>query len=174
MKRVILIGTDHEIQKGQRGIKLKNCFEKYLLGLVKKYDINSVAEEIDEGAECIVAKKICESRSIIHKIIEPHPSEYDELEIEHVHKIDYYFSNNYDLESTPPNESNCSPQVLQEYRLRVQGTHRRREKEWLQRILNLNIWPVLIICGSSHFEPFSELLLQNDIEITFSESNWKG
>lgn len=168
MKSVVLIGTNHEIQ---RGTKLKKYFEEYILCLVKKHDINGVAEEINEDAEFIVAKKVCENLSIIHKIIEPHPSEYDELGIEHIHKIDYYFSN-LDLVSLPPNKTNSSSQVSEEYEYRVQETYRRRENEWLKRILNLNVWPVLIICGSSHFKPFSELLLQNDIKITFGEPSW--
>jgi hypothetical protein len=168
MKKVILVGTNHQIQRGE---KLKGCFEKYILNLAIKHEIKGVAEEINEDAELIVAKKICQKLSISHKIIEPNPKEYDELNIEHVHKINYEFCNYYYLES-PPNDINSSPQVLKKYESRIQETYRARENEWLKRILSLNTWPILVICGSNHFKPFSELLFQNKINVTFGESSW--
>ena len=169
MNEVILVGTNHEIQ---RGVKLKCCFEPYILGLVKKYKIKAIAEEINEDTENIVAKNICQKLSIIHKIIEPNPKEYDELNIEHIHKIDNEFRNIYDLESSPPNDPNSSAEVLKKYESRIQKTYRARESEWLKRIQSLNTWPILIICGSNHFKFFRKLLFHNSISVIFGESSW--
>jgi len=50
------------------------------------------------------------------------------------------------------------------YKRRIQNVYRQREAEWLRRICKLDTWPILIICGINHLQPFFELLSREGIE----------
>ncbi len=47
-----------------------------------------------------------------------------------------------------------------------------REYAWLKKVIELNIWPLLFVCGSLHVVSFSKLLLENGIEVKVLSSNW--
>jgi hypothetical protein len=83
--------------------------------------------------------------------------------------------NSYNLDM-PSNlqVEDLTPDARQDYEAKVQITYRQREAEWLRRIEQLNIWPVLVICGSDHFDHFCELLTTSGIEVISDEKNWGG
>lgn len=49
----------------------------------------------------------------------------------------------------------------------------KREPSWLCNILELNIWPLLFICGSKHVESFSKLLSASSFIVHIVNKNWK-
>ncbi len=170
MKKAVILGTNHDIQEGK---DLKEGFKSYLSKLIQQNGIKAVAEEIRDDLDFIVAKEVCEELSITHKIIDPNPAEYGNLGITPVGHIEYDIMNKYEISvlyavDTPH-------EALDEFEIRKRKEHHSiREEEWLKRILALNTWPVLVICGSAHFKHFSSLLSENDISVTESESNWAG
>lgn len=170
MKAAIVIGTNHGIQRGE---SLKDDFKSYLVDLCEKNDIKTIAEEINDNADFVVAKYICQDLGINHKIVDPNPTEYVELGIKKIDVIKNEIMNIYDLKSIPSTDDGTHSDALREYESRIRDQHNHpREAEWLKRIQEHDKWPVLVICGSNHFESFCSLLSGNDISITFGESNW--
>lgn len=172
MKVATVIGTNHGIQRGEN---LKDDFKSYLIDLCEKSDIKAIAEEINDNADFVVAKYVCQDLGIDHKIIDPNPADYVELGIKKINVIEYEIMNIYDLESKPSTDNGTHSDALSEYESRIRNEHNHpREVEWLKRIQEHDKWPVLVICGSNHFDSFCSLLSGNGISVTFDESNWGG
>ena len=167
MNEVVLIGTSHSIQEGKIN---KEEFENYLTRLCKDYNIKSIAEETRHDCETI-GKNISIQLSIPHIIIEPKISEYDSLGIEHVHKIVYELCTRPGIELFP-DIKDFSTELKDEYYERLQKHMRNREKIWLEKIKDHNVYPLLITCGADHFECFADLLEQNHISVIPESSKW--
>jgi len=170
MKKAVLLGTSHPIQRGENQ---KDDFRLHIEELCNTHGINAVAEEIDN--KCIsVAADITVDFGIAHKIIEPTPEERKELGIEEVHRIIYELINRHNIDKWPdePSVANLPDNVYEEYTERTQTTYRQRESEWLRRINVLDAWPVLIICGADHYQPFYELLSEEGIDVVKESCEW--
>lgn len=157
MKKALLIGTSHPIQRNN------SAFGSYIEELCYEHNICAIAEEIDNGCESVAAGG-AKNLDIAYKIIEPTPVEAIALGIEQVHRIDCEFMTRYELKDSPSIE-NLSVEAHKEYITRKLTTYRQREDEWIKRIENLNIWPVLIICGKDHLKAFSELLISAGVDL---------
>jgi len=170
MKKAILLGTSHPIQRGE--LK-KDSFYSYIEELCKTNDIKAIAEEMDN--ECTsIAAEISAKLNITYKIIEPTPEEREELGIEDVTEIGLPFKFKYKVEnhSDELSTANLPTKAYDAYNEKIQNIYRQRESEWLKRILKLNTWPVLIICGANHCQPFFELLSNEDIDTVKESSQW--
>ena len=164
------MGTAHSFQRGDRR---KEDFQSFLTDLCSRENINSIAEEINGDAKVIVARHVGVELNVCHLLIDPHPSEYQNLGVKCYHKIVYEVMCTYDLDAAPSDENNTPSEASTTFRSRIALEHNHpRECEWLKRIQNSDIWPVLIICGADHFESFSTLLLDNGINVKKSYSNW--
>lgn len=160
MKKAVLVGTSHSIQRND------SEFKSYIEELCNEHNICAIAEEIDN--ECTsIASGVAKQLDIAYKIIEPTPEESIGLCIEQPKKIEYDLMSKYDLSDWPqyPSAGNLPSIVYNDYYERLQFTYRKREYDWLVRIQSLNIWPVLIICGKDHVEPFSKLLISSKIDL---------
>ena len=170
MNKVIVLGTNHSVQRGE---VRKNDFHSFLSSLCQKENIKSIAEEINGNAKMIVAKNVCNQLSINHLIIEPNLSDYQKLGIKPYNRIQHEVMCIYHLDEAPSADNKSPVEALIEFESRVVSEHNLpREKEWLNRILKNDLWPVLIICGANHFESFCSLLSDSDIKVTKSASNW--
>ena len=96
MKVATVIGTNHGIQRGEY---LKEEFKSYLTDLCEKNDIRAIAEEINDDADFVVAKCVCQDLGIDHKIVDPNPTEYVELGVKKIDVIDSEIMRLYDLGS---------------------------------------------------------------------------
>ncbi len=170
MKVAVVVGTTHDIQRGEN---LKDDFKPYLIDLCKKYDIETIAEEIRDDANFVVAEDVCQDLGIYHKIIDPNPTEYDDLGVKEYHIIEREVMSRHYLDFKPSKDNGTPSDALSEFESRIRDEHcRPREAEWLKRIQEHDNWPILVICGSKHFESFCSLLSDNDIGVTTCESNW--
>ena len=59
----------------------------------------------------------------------------------------------------------CYFKIRKEYISLIEDTYRQREQEWKKRIEQINIYPILVICGSCHFKEFSKLLKESAFEV---------
>jgi hypothetical protein len=181
MKKVILVGTSHTIQRGNSKAQE---FESYIKELCSSYNVNAIAEEID-NKDNYICFDICKDLNIKYKIIEPTEEEKQKLGILTLDEIDKYMHHKY-LESEDPvtkpileiwpknpSKENLPEDIYNEYESASQNTYRQREEEWLNRIVILNTWPVLVICGADHYEPFKKLLTENNFEV-ISKNNRFG
>lgn len=172
MNKAVLLGTSHPVQKGNN----QKCnFMSHIEQLCSTYHVRAIAEEIDNNTSSIAAD-VSSNLGIAYKIIEPTPIELQELGIEEIHCIEYELMSRYELKIWPdnPNVENLVSDVYKEYHERLQATYRQRESEWLKRINEINTWPVLIICGADHYDPFCELLISSDIDVEKAEKKWVG
>jgi len=163
MKSVVLLGTMHSIQKGEMQ---EDGFKSYIKRLCNKYNIKAIAEEINNDA-IYIAQTASEELKIKYKIIEPTPEEKVKLNIEKEHHIMNELINRYEIEDWDKEykNSDLSNNALEEYDERVKVTYRQRENEWLKRINVLDSWPLLVICGDDHSQPFSELLVSSGMNV---------
>jgi len=160
MKKAVLIGTSHSIQRNDR------AFGSYIEELCNEHNICAIAEEIDNKSKSIAAI-LSDKLGIKYAIVEPTPDERRNLHIERENDIVYELTMKYSTEnlSTEPSSQNWPSEPYDDYANRVQTTYRQREGEWIKRIENLNIWPVLIICGKDHLEDFSKLFISSGIDL---------
>lgn len=170
MKKAVLLGTSHTIQRGD---DQKDSFQSHIEHLCKTHKVEAIAEEIDDKTISI-ANTTANEFDITHKIIEPNEEETKSLNIELEHEIFYQLMTKYEIDPYPkrPYDKNMAPDVYEEYKTRLEKTYREREAEWLKRINELDTWPVLIICGAYHYQPFYDLLVSKGIHVIKEESKW--
>lgn len=160
MNKVILIGTTHPIQRGA----LRNPeFKLYIESLLQDYSAYAIAEEIDDAQDSM-AKLIADEKKIPYKIIEPTRAERNQLGIPSLNAIENeIFMEFYDKDSE---------EAISECTRRKEESYRNRESEWLHRLEMLNIWPVIVICGSAHHDPFANLLESSGFEVETPCKEW--
>jgi len=154
MKKAILLGTDHLTQLGNNQ---KESYPFYVEELCKTNNIKAIAEEIHTQS---IAADISANLNIEYIIIEPNLEEREKLGIEDRTEIDYEFEfkHKVSIDDLPPKEYAA-------YNRRIQNVYRERELEWFKRICKLDTWPLLIICGANHCQPFFNLLSKEGIDI---------
>jgi hypothetical protein len=89
--------------------------------------------------------------------------------------IDFEFKFKYKVENHSAELSvhNLPTKAYEAYNKRIQTVYRQRESEWLRRIYELDTWPILIICGANHCQPFFKLLSNEGINTVIEgEGAW--
>jgi len=169
MKKVILLGTEHSIQRGQN---FPDLFTSILVEECEKNKVNAIAEEIIEGEET-VASKFASDRQL--KYLYADPNKEDRLKGGIPTRIDVEMTFKY-MDKYPEvaiwNEETLPTEVREEFSKRTEKAHRMREKVWLENILNFDHWPLLFICGADHFDEFSKLLKTSKIQVVESHKHW--
>lgn len=158
MSKVVLVGTNHTIQRDF----VRTDFTDYISALVSKYDVKIIAEEIDTNS---VPANIAKKLNLGYVVIEPTLQERTSLGIPSLGVIENSIFMDFD---------DCSSKEAQsELSLRKELVFRSRENEWLKRITTQQSFPILIIFGANHFQPFSELLRQNGFEVVDECPLWE-
>ena len=158
MNSVVLLGTRHSVQRDHG----RTEFTRYLENLVKRYDVKTVAEEIDKES---VAAALASRLRIDYKIIEPTPEERKKLGILSENEIECSVFFEYDdIDSQEAQSESAS---------RKQSASDSREKEWLERVKSINNFPVLVICGAFHFQSFGSLLRNYGFQVTEECGLWE-
>ena len=161
MKKVILIGTSHTIQRGK---SLNPDFRNYVECLVRAYAPQAIAEELEQTAAS-VASQIATLVGLPYFIIEPTVEERKQLGIPSINEIDnHIFMGFEDITSLEARDESIK------YK---ESAYRARENEWFRRLNKINKWPVLVICGAAHYTPFSDLLQKNGIDVIAECEDWK-
>ena len=170
MKKVLLLGTEHPIQRGK---KKKDIFKFYLKELCITHEVKAIAEEIDDN-DRYIAENLSSDLNIKYKIIEPTRGERSDLGIEDRNDVICELMERNKITKWPDKSSadKQSLEIHKECDVRMQIAYRQREFEWLKRINELDTWPVLIICGAEHYEFFDDLLVSSGIVVVKEESKW--
>lgn len=179
MKKVVLLATSHDIQ---RGVRLKDEYIDKLDELKENYKIKLIAEEAKDDDTYVLTKAFCDEKTLSYINIEPNDNEEkEELGINTLNQINSYFEQKYTVEEFPgeeplldkwpdePSLKNLPKDIFYEYDEMFQEACRKREREWLKRILNSDNYPSLVVFGADHEDEFSKLLEENDIEIIHQE-----
>jgi hypothetical protein len=166
--KIIIVGTSHELQCGLVDQSLKYSevhlekYKKLILNLCKSECINLLAEEMSlDGL-------------FFHKVFKTVVAELVEKELGTLHQyIDITCDGrkllNIDKESCDkyvkiefPNSLNDEDRKTQFRNILINPM---RELYWFGKLLRLNEWPVLFICGEDHVDSMSKLIREADKDV---------
>jgi hypothetical protein len=130
MKDILIIGTSHKGYQIRPRCDLQDCadaFKRYLLTTVQKCAVQTVAEEMSLEALGI--------RHTVGKEIAT------ERKLRHIY---------------------CDPNCSERQSLGISKDdtptdYRKREEEWLRRVVQSCTYPVLFVCGACHVDSFANL-----------------
>lgn len=157
---VIVVGTSHTIQIADPALK------PFLESLCREFNVRAVAEEMNKEA---LAEKDCAASipmlvagalQMPHRFCDPNRAERSKLAIHQENEIRVRAW----LANTTPPESEVAARVMESYA--------KREKYWLEELRDLNLWPVLFICGADHVASFSHLLKQEGVVAHVAAEDW--
>lgn len=168
MKKVVLIGTEHgKFQMAKRDTDEAQLFYSTLIEQCSTHHIAALAEEMDvvalqkRGADDTVAHRVAMKLGLNHQYSDVPPDVRRKLGIPESTQqieIDGFYN------------SASREQIEAEER----RSNEVREKYWLERLNEANLWPVLFVCGASHVESFSELMRRDGIDVTLAFRDWKS
>jgi len=159
-RTVLLVGTRHDYQRpGGPG---SEAFRVFIATTCRERNILVIAEEISLdgllGAKQSICNQVAGTLCLTHCYCDPSIEEQKTLGIAHPGKT------NSSAFSAVPNPHEVDPEV--------EGANEIRRRCWLQRIVELDSWPVLFVCGAHHVEPFRELLRVNSIVVHVLCPRW--
>lgn len=149
--RVIIVGTGHRLQVGSEkcSFEQREKFRVYIDKLCKTHGIKLVAEEMSEdvlpdyGVADTIPKRVAMSRrGITHEYIDLTVAERSRLSIDRL---------------SLHNTRNSIKLTDAQFAVLERLVGELRECLWLTRVLALNIWPTLIVCGASHVPSIEHL-----------------
>lgn len=166
MNTALLIGTEHSIQRGER---CRDLFESTLREICRGNRVAAIAEEINESAQT-VASTLAQELKISHLFADPGNTERIErgIEMDIALNLINEFKSKYPmlcLWPREPSSENLPQEVWNEHVRRTEESYRMRESVWLEKIVRLDKWPLLFICGNDHFGSFGELLRSHRIDV---------
>jgi len=140
---IVIIGTGHRIQAGHAkySIEQHQRFRELLEQTYKKYRIKLIAEEMsadvlsDYGVTETIGRQVAISKGIQHNYIDLTAQQRFKFGIDRL-----------SLHQTGLSAKLTEPQFAALERF----TGELRECIWLTRILAINIWPTLFVCGANH------------------------
>lgn len=157
---IIVIGTSHAIQTTNLELK------PFLENLCQEFKVRAVAEEMSKEA---LAEKACAASipmqvasalQLPHRLCDPNREDRATLEIRQENEI----RRRAWLSQTTLSES--------EVAVRVAESHAKRERYWLEQLADLDLWPVLFVCGADHVSSFCQILKQQGISVHVAAEDW--
>jgi hypothetical protein len=141
---IVIIGTGHRLQAGHSdySVDQHKRFRELLEQTCEKYKIKFIAEEMtaevllpDYGTTETNGQQVATCKGIEHRYIDLSPKERSQFGIDR-----------FSLHQTGQSSKLSAPQFAALKRF----TGELRECIWLTRILTINIWPTLLVCGADH------------------------
>src|SRR5215471_16029901 len=159
-RTVLLVGTRHDYQRpGNPG---SEEFRAFITAACQERDIKVLAEEMSLdglfGAKQFVCNQIADVLRLSHRYCDLSIEEQKALGIAHPGK-------------TTPSAFSAVPAPY-EVDPEVEAANEIRRCCWLQRLIELDSWPALFVCGAHHVEPFHELLRTKSIVVYALCSRW--
>lgn len=171
-KKLVLVGTSHEFQfgvvAGCTPAEVEN-FKASLARLIQLHGAKSVTEEMSLAAlsrgyalSSSTTYNLAMDLGLRHRYCEPEPEEHAALGIEEEGAIK--------LKAQPPmfGQNWSDEQVV----AGIRTARALREREWLKRLLDLNVWPTIFVCGALHVSSFRDLLVHSGVQVFVAEENW--
>ena len=161
-KSVVLIGTSQKYQILSNAAAPE--FQALIEEVCVRFHIRAIAEEFSsEGlaqkdAAWTVCKEVADALHLRHRYCDPNNEQRAALGVRGENDIRARgFLANWDPET-----------IEQE----VRKSHAIRERYWLERLLEVNCWPALFVCGTNHVVPFQTLLRINGISSHIRVHDW--
>ena len=161
--KIIIIGTKHSLQCGDEKYTNEQVaiFKSVIVNACDKYEPKLIAEEMNlDGldnnlATITVASEMCHfSTSIEYRCIDMPLVERAKL------KIDIGSLESFAKEREGFHEYTDTQKAID--KLRAAITDPIRECCWLAKIIHINLWPTLLICGDDHVDNMETLIHKVD------------
>lgn len=171
-RKVFLVGTHHTYQYGVGSTYGAGCsidselaFRNLVRTISHGFGVRALAEELNEDAlaEHQVQKSVLQQEAarltLPHCFCEPSWAERRTLGVQQ----------EGDIRVTAWRNGWSEERIQQE----LLGEFRKREAVWCDRLLELNTWPVLFVCGANHVHSFSLLLVERGLVVEVLETCWE-
>jgi hypothetical protein len=164
MRNVVLIGTSHKHQLPENSEA--DAFCAFIRQLYATKAFQAIAEEmsLEELANRHVTRSICtqiaNELGVCHQYCDPDKEQRSALGLRHnnIIKADGWL---YDW---------SQEKIEQE----IKTSHSVRERYWLEKLLNLDRWPVLFVCGACHVKSFRDLAEARGLSVDIALFDWKA
>lgn len=161
-----ILGTNHIYQRDDELCEpgTVDAFIEYLDSVCKSHGINAIGEEMsistlhDFGRAVSIPKKFASTHGKRHKYCDPDRAEQAKLGIREACVV------RYDVREKHLPEEQITQLIWEE--------DLKREPCWLCKIQELNVWPLLFICGSDHIKSFTQLLSTIATAVHVVNQNW--
>jgi hypothetical protein len=161
-RKVILIGTAHRYQESDKpGADELKAFVETCCG---KFGIRAIGEEMSQEAlqektiSSSVSADLARTLEIPHRFCDPDWNERTRIGIfqeTHIRALG--------------SQQNWSEDKID---AELQASERKREQYWISQLIDLNLWPVLFICGAFHVDTFRGLLEAHEIAVEVACRDW--
>lgn len=167
MRQIVLIGTSHSFQRP--GSNESASFGTFVENICSQFRIAAIGEEMSEDAPAKngVTQSVCHqialSRSLSHRYCDPNMRQRAEI--------------------GAPREEDIRLKAWQEVwpkrgreeriKRELRASHAARERYWLERLIELDTWPALLVCGAEHVRYFCDLAEINGIEVVVAADDWE-
>jgi hypothetical protein len=171
--KVFLIGTHHTYQYGVGSTYGDGCSladEAAFRTLVRRMSddcrASALAEELNEdglaehGVKQSVLQQEAAALGLPHRFCEPSLSDRSALAVQQENDIRIQAW----MKGWPE----------EEVQRRLATEFRKRETVWLERLLGLDTWPALFVCGANHVGSFSSLLAEQGLAVEVLETCWEA
>lgn len=163
LSKIVLIGTSHRYQLVQR--PGADAFEKLIRCILDRSSFGVIAEEmsVDALLESKASQSVCalvaRLYGIPHIFCDPDRQMRDKIGIrqENDIRIAVEFSDD-------PSEQQISGLIRE--------SHDRREQYWLDRIVDLNFWPALFVCGANHIDSVGKKIVARGLSVEVRATDW--
>ena len=165
LRTVFLVGTDHTYQLADENCTASDVEElqKLIRDICHCQNIRGVAEEMSVEALGFskrtesVPFRVAKHLSISHYYCDPNSDERKRLGIRDEGLVRMAL-----LQNGKIGQLNAC----------IRAEHEKREAYWLQELQRIDTWPVIFICGSNHFSPFSVTLQNNGFPVHLVNADW--
>jgi hypothetical protein len=170
-RAVFLIGTSHEYQRPDNPNAAR--FRDYLTAAVERNGVKAIAEEMSveglRGRRTSTCRQVAVALCVDHRYCDPSKVERKDhgmlIHDEPEDPNDEFIAVRVSVGNPEDDEQPAS--AVDRCRSRC-----RRRSWWLHSVLDLNVWPVLFVCGRDHTDAFRRLLSDNGIVVKVLCSNW--
>ena len=161
---VAIVGTSHSLQVGLCGDSLAHEFTEFLSGVCDRVPIRAIAEElsaealVEKGRTTSLAMRVAQDRGLPHRLCDPSQRLRANLGIRQEN----------DLALSPGWKSLSQAQRT----AHLKAEDAKRERYWLEQLRELDVWPVLFVCGAFHVSSFVAILGAAEIASSVEILDW--
>ena len=165
-QKIFIFGTSHEYQRPDSELPKHQImmFDIELRKLCSKYAIRALSEENsleaqgEKGLQHSLPYSIAKSLKIAHQYCDPDWAKRNKLGIRQKGQILAFHSPHNINEDDLNNELAMS--------------HQLRERYWLKKIVQQNLWPTLLVCGASHVTSVASQAFGLGLKVQILEEDW--
>jgi hypothetical protein len=162
---IALVGTSHPYQIHEKpgAAAFEEAVTSFLdcssfMAIVEEMSSEALAEK--SGTES-VCERVAVRRSLHHLFCDPDWKTRNDLGIKQENAI------------RAENDFSVSPVSEEEIQRRVKASYDLREQYWLDRIFELDCWPVLLVCGADHVDTIAAKAKERGCSVSILIRDWE-